>query len=184
MKVTRGKIFVLLFGLLCSNLFAQGNNQAVLDFNVQGIKLGCPLKEFLNTNKFSSEYSASNSQTDIGKKVYTSGNIPNMSYCVFRFFNDKLYSVKIIYEDKVANKMGGYPAILNKLVERFGQKFDAPDEMSKDKNAIFEGSMDFPKVNRYLIAGVYQDYMYITIIDTKLEDEMQNKKESNMNLGF
>ena len=184
MKIRKGKIFALVLGLLCSNLFAQGNPKAVLDFNVQGIKLGCSLREFLNTNRFSSEYSASSSQPEVGKKVYTSENVPNMDYCVFRFFDEKLYSVKIIYQDKTADKMGGYPAILGKLVERYGEKFDVPEERNKDPKAVFEGSLDFPKLNRYLCTGVYQDYMYITIIDTKIEDEMENKKKANMNLGF
>lgn len=184
MKIKKGKILVLLFALLCSNFFAQGNNKAVLDFNVQGIKLGCSLKDFLNTNRFSSKYEASYSQPEIGTKVYTSENVPNIDCCIFRFFDEKLYSVKVMYSDETAAKMGGFYAIVSKLIERYGQKYDAIDEKTKDPETIFEGSMNFPQLNRYLYAKVYRDMMSIEVIDTKTKEEMNNKKKSNMNLGF
>ena len=85
--------FVTILFFLSFGIFAQESEyeKNVLNFNVQGVKLGCTIKEFLANTKFSSDYYESLSQPEINQKVYVSENVPNMDTCVFRFFEDKLY---------------------------------------------------------------------------------------------
>ncbi len=183
--MTKKNIYTFLaFFFLCFNLFAQETEyeKNVLNFNIQGIKLGCTLTEFKSNTKFTSEYYESLSEPDINQKVYVSENTPNMDVCVFRFFDDKLYEVRMLYKPSTSNKMGGWSAVLMKLVERYGQKFDPPSR--EDDEAIFEGYMYFDNINRTLYSIVNSNYLIIEMTDTEAYKKMQEKRRNNMDFGF
>ena len=175
---------ILAFFFLCFNLFSQEAEyeKNVLDFNIQGIKLGTTIKEFKSNTKFTSEYYESISEPNINQKVYVSEDIPNMDTCVFRFFEDKLYEVGILYDPSTINKMGGWSAVLLKLVERYGQKFTLPSR--KDDDAIFEGYMYFDNIKRTLYSKVESDCLIIEMTDTGAYEKMQEKRRENMDFGF
>ena len=181
--IKKFSIFVFLF-FLGFSIFAQESEyeKNVLSFNIQGVKLGCTLKEFKSNTKFTSEYYESLSQPEINQKVYVSEDVPNMDTCVFRFFEDKLYGVRVLYEPDTVNRMGGSVAVLGKLVERYGQKFDPPSR--ENDEAIFEGYMDFPRIKRNLYAIVKSTVLIIEMIDMETYDKMTEKKKGNMDLGF
>lgn len=64
--IKKFSIFVFLF-FLGFSIFAQESEyeKNVLSFNIQGVKLGCTLKEFKSNTKFTSEYYESLSQPEI-----------------------------------------------------------------------------------------------------------------------
>ena len=177
-------VFILFFFMLLS-VFPQSSQyeKNVLDFNVQGIKLGSSLKDFLANNKFSSEYISKLSDLKNNKKVYVSSDVPNIDKVVFRFFDDKLYEVRLIYHSDTLNKMGGGATLLKNLVNRYGQKFDSPEQ--EDKNKVFEGYMKFENINRYIWVEIDEDgVLLMDFTDTFMYSKMRNKQSENANFGF
>lgn len=174
--------FLSLF--LCCHLFAQNTEYEtnMLNFNIQGIKIGTSLSEFKNTTKFTYEYYDSISQPEVNQKVYVSDDVPNMDTCVFRFFDDKLYEVRILYSAATCNKMGGVTAVLEKLVKRYGRKFDSPYRDAED--ALFEGFMRFDNIDRYLYTIVKEKIMILEITDLDTARKLEEKKKESMDLGF
>ena len=179
-KFIHSVIFVCLCFLIIP-VFARNSEHEknLLDFNVQGIKLGSKLSDF--KLKFPDAIiSQEVSQESIGDVTYSVSDIPNITLCLFSFYSGKLYRIGITYSASQANKLGGWENIVMKLVERYG-KFD---EVTTKEDEVFSAYLENNSIARYLDVTVSSQFMMIKVIERNIEGELNAKKRETMDLGF
>lgn len=173
-------IFVCLCFLIIP-VFARNSEHEknLLDFNVQGIKLGSKLSDF--KLKFpDATIDQEVSRESIGDVTYSVSDIPNIDLCIFSFYSGKLYKIGIGYTASQANKLGGWENIVMNLVERYG-KFD---ENTTDEDDVFSAYLKNNAIARYLAVRVSSEFMMIKVIERNIEGELNAKKRETMDLGF
>lgn len=173
-------IFVCLCFLIIP-VFARNSEHEknLLDFNVQGIKLGSKLSDF--KLKFpDATIDQELSRESIGDVTYSVSDIPNIDLCIFSFYSGKLYEIGIGYTASQANKLGGWENIVMNLVERYG-KFD---ENTTDEDDVFSAYLKNNAIARYLEVKVSSKFMIIKVIERNILSELDVKKRETMNLGF
>ena len=179
-KIIHYVIFVFLCFLIIP-VFAQNpeHEKNLLDFNVQGIKLGSKLNDFKLKFPDAIIYQEL-SRESIGDVTYSVSDISNIDECLFSFYSGKLYRIAIVYSASQAYELGGLDNILMNLVERYG-KFDK--ETTKE-DEVFSAYLENDSIARYLAVGVSSKFMMIKVIERNIEGELNAKKRETMDLGF
>ena len=159
-------LFSIMFLCIIANLFSQskGITEFTSDFDIEGVKLGCDIRDFLTNAKISIDY-------DSKSQMYYSFDFLNINECYFKFFGGKLYLIIMCCDPKTILKNGGAEAILNKIETRFGEKFVPFDDVPgvTTEGYVFQKKMYLLDSNRMISAQMYSDgWLDITLADNLL----------------
>lgn len=178
------KIFFTLTIFLCISLssgYSQNSDKEndLLDFNVQGIKLGSNLSDF-KIKYPDAFFMSSESDLDIDILCYGVSNIPNISSTIFIFYASKLYEIRNGYDVQLTNKLGGWDVVLSTLVNRYGYF----DEVTTQSPEIYSCYLIRSNISRLLKFIVNPNAMVIVVRDLDIYDEIVTRKKEVMDLGF
>lgn len=90
-------------------------------------------------SEFLKKYPSANETTDTDEKERTFQRSTDSVIKVYRFFNDKLYWGRTVYEDP---ELETEEAIIEKIIEIYG-KFDDSNEWTQDNKGIFRYGVIF-----------------------------------------
>lgn len=172
---------MFVFGSICSSQASNNSEHErnVLEFNAKGIKLGDSYTAF--KSKFpDSSFMASSS--DEYQKAYSVSSLSNVTLAVFYFFDNKLYEIRYGYDVSQVNKLGGWDAMAENFVKKYG-RFDYVDS-SDNSDGIFMGYTNYYSINRYVEFSVKPKILFFIFTDTELSEKMRQKKMNNMDYGF
>lgn len=180
-KIIHYVIFVFLCFLIIP-VFAQNpeHEKNLLDFNVQGIKLGSKLSDFKLKFPDATIIDQGLGQEPIGDVTYMVSGIPNIDECLFCFYSGKLYRIGIFYFPSQINKLGGWDNIVMKLVERYGMF----NEITTEGDEVFSAYLENDTIARYLYVTVSSVVMMIKVVELNIKNELDAKKSETMDLGF
>ena len=175
-------LFTILLTIFAGFCFAQSGTsdyeKNVLAFNAQGIKLGDSYVTF--KAKFPNATWSDNG--DEFQKCYMVSSIPNVALALFYFFDDKLVEIRYGYDVQQVNKLGGWDAMAENFISKYG-RFNSVDS-KESQDIIFIGYTNYYAINRYVEFRVLPKMLVIMFVDTDLEEQMRQKKMKSMDYGF
>jgi hypothetical protein len=161
--------------------------KAAKDFAFEKVKLGITLAEF--KKRFPKATLNEDRRTGSDPKlklVYYAADSESANACGYLFLDGKLFGMRIWYDVKTTDKMGGWIVILDKLKDKFGKVEDAHVTfVFEEKPLKVDATWSFPKVEREIHFWVGDDKAtWIDVMDTKLVRELNARRKKVYKTGF
>jgi hypothetical protein len=184
------KIFALV-SLLCFSIGFAVNaagddhtpdqNKAAKEFAFEGISLGATYSE-IKAKYPDIEFLKDKSDAKVGLAVWTTFSSKAADSVDFYLFSGKLYKVRVFYFSKTLSKFGGYEAVYEKLVAKYGKE----DETSDGEDYVCDYTWQFFDSNRYINFYVSKkNYTGLLIVaDKEAGRQLTEKQKSKADVGF
>lgn len=151
-------------------------------FEFEKIKLGFTYSNFIS--QYPNAIKIQNNDESIGVLAYRVDDLKSASYGFFTFYNNRLFSVSIIYNEDKLNSIGGWQTLLNRLKEKLGNdilKYKKLDEENKTDVVWW----DFDSIQRYFEVVFFKDGdVSLLFTDDSVRELIRNKKAKNADIGF
>lgn len=163
------------------NVFGQATEyeKNIKSFELDKMNLGYSLSSF--KNRYPNAEKLPDKAENVGAVYYRVDNLTTASYGFYRFFNNKLIAISLVYTRDYLSTRGGIQAIVEKLVEKIGQSNNA--NTSKVDDISLSASWEYN--NRYIEFNIYKDGdSRILLKDENAVKEISKKQANNIDLGF
>jgi hypothetical protein len=157
--------------------------KAAKEFKFEGVSFSTTLEEFKTAHP-DAELQAEDSDKKIRLEVYLADS-EAASILMVKFFDGQLMEMRILYDVKKVNKIGGWEVLLERLVDKFG-KADA-DSLGYDKEEK-KAQLDwtFKKANKVVtfLAVERKNHFRVDVEDTEIAKKMRDAKAKSADTGF
>jgi hypothetical protein len=153
-------------------------DKVLAGFQFEGIPLGTAFADFERQSP-NAVARPNESEENVRYKSYIAAAKNSADAAMFRFFDDRLFRIEIVYTPSRLEKLGGATTITRKLVAMLG----TPDETKQHK----QGSLmiwNRPKVHRRAELTAAGPGVLLTVTDTRLEDALNQRRAKQADLGF
>lgn len=176
------KFFVGIFILLCSlALYAQSNGSKKFIDGYEDLQWGSSVEKV--KNKYSNLSREWDAACQSGEECWTA--VSDSVTRVFRFYNKKLYFVRVIYDDMTQQQ---FNALSEKLIDKYGKVYF---EMEKDEKVKFGyqwlASSDLfvtlsvnNKINGF--GAKMGEWIFVEYYSRSILNEMQSAEAENIEL--
>ena len=147
------------------------------DFSFEKTKLGTTLEEFKKRYPDAREVE---SDKKLGT-VLLGQQAESAHICGYAFFDGKLYEMRIAYNSKDIEKMGGFTVLTDRLVSKFGKAHDGKVEEDPFKVKMV---WEFPNADRFIVLNVDDELARLDVTDIKLYGELNEKQKKAAKTGF
>ena len=158
-------------------------NRAALQFTFEGISLGTTRTAF--KSKCPMAFIAKDDDSSSGVKSYTLDTLATAWAATYRFLDDTLFFVGVMYSEDQISNMGGVMTLVQKLIKKIGKPNDVKDlEGKKDYSeaAIWDFS---ERVGRtFEIATLKDGTVILRFYDDNKLTKLTKRKAANADVGF
>jgi len=166
-----------------AHAYEPAQREAIKAFSFKGVGFGASVEDLQRALPVT--FLDDESSPEKGQKVFA--HTPeggDVSAVFFSFIDDSLFEIRLVYDARTANRVGGWDTIAERLVKKFG-KADAESKGDKvEAPMIASFFWNFREDDRFIEMEVDKNYSRVSFTDLAGWSRWDAAKKKGADVGF